>query len=66
LHLLEEEIQFLINKYRVSNDQVNYEEFCKNINQVFESDDFNQTQFEKKKQQMVYLTNARTKTCPPS
>jgi DNA-binding transcriptional regulator WhiA len=50
----------------VSNDPVNYEEFCKNINQVFESDDFNQTQFEKKKQLMVYLTNARTKTCPPS
>lgn len=40
LHLEEAEISYLINKYRHSDDQVNYAEFCKNINVVFESEEY--------------------------
>ena len=40
LHLEELDILFLINKYRHSNDQVNYADFCSNINGVFENQDF--------------------------
>ena len=38
LHLEESEISYLINKYQHSDDQVNYADFCKNINEVFASD----------------------------
>lgn len=40
LHLQESEISFLINKYRHSDDQVNYADFCRNINIVFESEEY--------------------------
>ena len=54
LHLEEAEISYLINKYRHSDDQVNYADFCKNINEVFESSAY-QEQILKNRDMVLHL-----------
>lgn len=38
LHLQESELSYLIEKYRHSNDQVNYARFVEDVNRVFEQE----------------------------
>ena len=55
LHLEELDILFLINKYRHSNDQVNYADFCSNINGVFENQDFQNSLLSKMTHMVLFI-----------